>query len=66
MVSQTSLSSNVSQPAGCPVKDGPEAQGPAERSPEETNRAIVYAVIDQLGLKLQSTKDAVEMLVVAG
>ncbi len=42
----------------------PEAQGPGGRSPDETNRAIVYAVIDQLGLKLQSTKDAVEMLVV--
>jgi uncharacterized protein (TIGR03435 family) len=42
----------------------PEAQGPGGRSPEETNRAIVYAVIDQLGFKLESTKDAVEMLVV--
>lgn len=42
----------------------PEAQGAGGRSPEEFNRAIVYAVIDQLGLKLESTKDAVEMFVV--
>jgi uncharacterized protein (TIGR03435 family) len=41
----------------------PEAQGPQGRSPEDTNRAIVYAVIDQLGLKLESAKDSVEMLV---
>jgi uncharacterized protein (TIGR03435 family) len=34
------------------------------RSPEDTNRAIVYAVVDQLGLKLESAKDAVEMLVI--
>ena len=42
----------------------PEGRGPEVRSPEETNRAIVYAVIDQLGLKLESAKDRVEMLVV--
>ncbi|MBZ5580278.1 MAG: TIGR03435 family protein [Acidobacteriia bacterium] len=34
------------------------------RSPEDTNRAIVYAVVDQLGLKLESAKDAIETLVV--
>lgn len=34
------------------------------RSPEDTNRAIVYAVVDQLGLKLESAKDAVELLVI--
>jgi uncharacterized protein (TIGR03435 family) len=37
---------------------------PEGRSQEETNRAIVYAVVDQLGLKLESAKDPVEMLVV--
>ena len=37
---------------------------PEGRSPEDTNRAIVYAVVDQLGLKLESAKDAVEMLVI--
>jgi uncharacterized protein (TIGR03435 family) len=42
----------------------PEAQGPGGRSLEDTNRAIVYAVIDQLGLKLESTKDAIDLLVV--
>ena len=42
----------------------PEGRGPEVRSPEETNRAIVYAVIDQLGLKLESAKDRVEMVVV--
>lgn len=35
-----------------------------QRTPDETNRAIVYAVIDQLGLKLESAKDAVEMLAI--
>jgi uncharacterized protein (TIGR03435 family) len=34
------------------------------RSLEDTNRAIVYAVVDQLGLKLESAKDAVEILVI--
>jgi uncharacterized protein (TIGR03435 family) len=34
------------------------------RSPEETNRAIVYAVVDQLGLKLESAKDPIEILLV--
>jgi uncharacterized protein (TIGR03435 family) len=33
------------------------------RSLEDTNRAIVYAVVDQLGLKLESAKDRVDMLV---
>ena len=31
---------------------------------EDTNRAIVYAVVDQLGLKLESAKDSIEMFVV--
>ena len=36
---------------------------PPERAGrDETNRAIVYAVVDQLGLKLESTKDPVEIL----
>lgn len=35
-----------------------------QRTPDETNRAIVYAVVDQLGLKLESAKDSVEMLVI--
>jgi uncharacterized protein (TIGR03435 family) len=39
----------------------PPAQG---RTAEELNRQIVYAVVDQLGLKLQATKDTVDMLVV--
>jgi uncharacterized protein (TIGR03435 family) len=42
----------------------PEGWSPEARNPEETNRAIVYAVVDQLGLKLESAKDRVEMLVV--
>ena len=37
----------------------PEGQGP-----EEVNRAIIYAVIDQLGLKLESAKDSIAILVV--
>ena len=39
-------------------------EGREGRGPEETNRAIVYAVVDQLGLKLQSAKDEIEMIVV--
>jgi uncharacterized protein (TIGR03435 family) len=35
-----------------------------QRTPDETNREIVYAVVDQLGLKLESAKDAVEMLAI--
>lgn len=31
---------------------------------EDLNRAIVYAVVDQLGLKLESAKDAVDLLVI--
>ncbi len=34
------------------------------RSPEETDREIIYAVVDQLGLKLEKTKDMVDVLVV--
>jgi uncharacterized protein (TIGR03435 family) len=37
----------------------PEGQGP-----EDVNRAIIYAVIDQLGLKLESAKDSIAILVV--
>jgi uncharacterized protein (TIGR03435 family) len=38
---------------------------PPERAGrDETNRAIVYAVVDQLGLKLETAKDPIEMLVV--
>jgi uncharacterized protein (TIGR03435 family) len=39
---------------------------PEGRGPDETNRAIVYAVVDQLGLKLESAKDAMDTLVVDG
>lgn len=37
---------------------------PEGRSQEDTNRAIVYAVVDQLGLKLEPGKDSIEMLMV--
>jgi uncharacterized protein (TIGR03435 family) len=37
---------------------------PESRNPEDVNRAIVYAVIDQLGLKLEPGKDRVGILVV--
>lgn len=39
---------------------------PEGRGPDETNRAIIYAVVDQLGLKLESAKDPIDMLVVDG
>jgi uncharacterized protein (TIGR03435 family) len=37
---------------------------PAAGSLEEMNRAIIYAVIDQLGLKLEPARDTIEVLVV--
>lgn len=37
---------------------------PEGRTPEDTNRAIVYAVVDQLGLKLESAKEKIETLLV--
>lgn len=37
---------------------------PEKPNPEETNRAIVYAVVDQLGLKLESAKDSIDMFVI--
>ncbi len=37
---------------------------PEGQSPEDVNRAIIYAVIDQLGLKLESAKDSIAILVV--
>lgn len=37
---------------------------PEGRTPEDLNRAIVYAVVDQLGLKLESAKDRIGMLMV--
>jgi len=37
---------------------------PEGKGPEDVNRAIVYAVIDQLGLKLESVKDSIAILVV--
>jgi uncharacterized protein (TIGR03435 family) len=37
----------------------PDGQGP-----EDVNRAIIYAVIDQLGLKLEPAKDSIAILVV--
>jgi uncharacterized protein (TIGR03435 family) len=37
---------------------------PEGKGPEDVNRAIIYAVIDQLGLKLETTKDSIATLVV--
>jgi uncharacterized protein (TIGR03435 family) len=37
---------------------------PEGRGPDDVNRAIIYAVIDQLGLKLDPAKDSIEILVV--
>ena len=37
---------------------------PDGRTPEDVNRAILYAVIDQLGLKLESTKAPVDVFVI--
>jgi uncharacterized protein (TIGR03435 family) len=37
---------------------------PEGKGPDEVNRTIVYAVIDQLGLKLEPAKDPIDMLVV--
>jgi uncharacterized protein (TIGR03435 family) len=39
-------------------------QLPQGGNPEETNRAIVYAVVDQLGLKLESARASVDVLVI--
>ena len=44
---------------------GGDAGGPRQSvSPEDVSRAIIYAVIDQLGLKLEPTKDSIEILIV--
>jgi uncharacterized protein (TIGR03435 family) len=37
---------------------------PAARGPEDVNREIIYAVIDQLGLKLEPTRDSIAILTV--
>ena len=37
---------------------------PSGSTPDDVNRAILYAVIDQLGLKLESGKDSIELLVI--
>jgi uncharacterized protein (TIGR03435 family) len=37
---------------------------PETRSPEDANREIIYAVIDQLGLKLEPARDSIAVLVV--
>jgi uncharacterized protein (TIGR03435 family) len=37
---------------------------PEGKSPDEVNRAIVYAVVDQLGLKLEPAREPIDMLVV--
>ena len=37
---------------------------PSGSTPDDVNRAILYAVIDQLGLKLESAKDSIELLVI--
>lgn len=39
---------------------------PEGKTPDDVNRAIIDAVIDQLGLKLVTAKDSVEVLVVDG
>ena len=37
---------------------------PSGSTPDDVNRAILYAVIDQIGLKLESGKDSIELLVI--
>jgi uncharacterized protein (TIGR03435 family) len=37
---------------------------PEGKGPDEVNRAIVYAVVDQLGFKLEPAKDPIDTLVV--
>jgi uncharacterized protein (TIGR03435 family) len=37
---------------------------PESKSPDDLNRAIMYAVVDQLGLKLEPAKDSLGILVV--
>ena len=44
--------------------EGGVRQGPKGLDREDLNRALIEAIQDQLGLKLQSTKDAVEILVI--
>ena len=48
--------------AGVEVETMPA--GTRNTSPEDVNRAIIYAVIDQLGLKLESAKDSIAIVIV--
>jgi uncharacterized protein (TIGR03435 family) len=43
---------------------GGDDVGRTNRGADDFNRTIIYAVIDQLGLKLESAKDPIEILVV--
>jgi uncharacterized protein (TIGR03435 family) len=43
---------------------GGDDVGRPKPGPEDVNRAIIYAVIDQLGLKLEPAKDSIAILVV--
>jgi uncharacterized protein (TIGR03435 family) len=51
----------ISPPGG---GGGGDDVGRPKTSPEDVNRAIIYAVIDQLGLKLEPAKDSIAVLVV--
>ncbi len=54
----------ISPPDGGGGGGGDDVSRPKNTSPEDVNRAIIYAVIDQLGLKLESAKDSIEILIV--
>jgi uncharacterized protein (TIGR03435 family) len=52
------------QPSGAAQPSVEGGGGKTPPNPEELNRAVLAAIQDQLGLKLQSAKDAVEILVI--
>jgi uncharacterized protein (TIGR03435 family) len=55
------------EPGRTPKAAGPSVEGGGGKTPpnqEDLNRAVLDAIQDQLGLKLQSAKDAVEILVI--
>lgn len=56
VIDKTGISGYIDYDISIPLPEG--------RGPEETSRAIVYAVVDQLGLKLKAAKDSIGMLVV--
>jgi uncharacterized protein (TIGR03435 family) len=47
-----------------PTGGGGDDVGRTNRSADDFNRTIIYAVIDQLGLKLEPAKDSISILVV--